>query len=100
MERGFHIDIFMLRGAPPRGMKGFHENARLKEFAALRRGELQSQTGRRSEIGSHTPSKTSISFAVVNMGRSWTPERQIGFAADNSLNIKHHVAGVVISPHT
>ncbi|HVN80081.1 MAG TPA: hypothetical protein VMW38_13875, partial [Terriglobia bacterium] len=25
-ERGSHIDIFMLRGAPPRGMKGFHEN--------------------------------------------------------------------------
>jgi hypothetical protein len=40
--------------------KGFYENAGFKVRAALRRGELPGQTGRRSEIGSHTPPKTAI----------------------------------------
>jgi hypothetical protein len=51
--------IFIIRVAPERGVKGFYENADFKVGAArvtaiTRRGGCRGQTGRRSEIGSHT----------------------------------------------
>jgi hypothetical protein len=49
----------------------FHENASLKVVAALRRGELPGQTGRRSEIGSHTPPKTAIFIGRDELNKSW-----------------------------
>jgi hypothetical protein len=43
-----------------RKLKGFYENASFSVGAALLRGDRPGQTGRRSEIGSHTPPKTAI----------------------------------------
>jgi len=49
----------------------FNENPGFKVGAALRRGELPGQMGRRSEIGSHSPRIPQFSSAAVNFKRSW-----------------------------